>query len=184
MADITLAEYQGRCWLVAGDEHIDGLLGNMLDPEITIEIVPCASKADVIMLWTATCAGRDFVGEPWMIHPGVVNRVKGVQQDRVVRFAEWSAALDDEAKSTIAAAAAWARDNISGRLELIEFVAPDAGRSVGDLQRLRCNLIEDALVRDGVASARIGRQTVAPAEPGPPGTDGRRIDIAARPAAG
>ncbi len=41
MADITLAEYNGRVWLVGGEVYIDDLLANTLTPNVSIELVRC-----------------------------------------------------------------------------------------------------------------------------------------------
>ena len=64
MADITLAELNGRVWLVGGEPYIDDLLANTLAPEISIELVPCESKSEVHALWVQHCGQPDDTGRP------------------------------------------------------------------------------------------------------------------------
>jgi hypothetical protein len=180
MADITLAEFNGRVWLVGGEPFIDDLLANTLPPEISIELIPCEQKSEVHTLWVQHCGPRETFGDPWMIHPAIVARIRRSSSNYSVFFAEWSAALDKEAHTVIASVAAWARENATTLLDLVEFVDPAGPKSIADLSRLRAQLIEDELVKAGVAAARIGRATRAPGDVAGMVQESQRIDIAAR----
>lgn len=182
MADITLAEFNGRVWLVGGEPFIDDLLANTLAADVSIELIPCESKSHVHELWVQHCGKPNYVGDPWMIHPAIVARIRRGTQAYSIFFAEWSAALDKDAHTVIASVSAWARDNEAARFELVQFLDPEASRSIGDLQRLRAQLIEDEMVKAGVAAERIGRQTRAPGDVAGQVQESQRIDIAIVPA--
>ncbi len=182
MADITLAEFNGRVWLVGGEPFIDDLLANTLAADVSIELIPCEHKSDVYDLWVQHCGQPKYIGDPWIIHPAIVARIRRGTEAYSIFFAEWSVALDKDAHTVIASVAAWARDNEGAGFDLVQFLAPDAGKSVGDLQRLRAQLIEDALVAAGVAPERIGRDIRAPGDVAGQVQESQRIDIAVRPA--
>ena len=76
MADILLAEFEGRVWLVSGEAHLDDLLANTLSPDVSVELVPCESVAAVRDQW-AQHGGDPSAGMPWLVHPNVVARVMG-----------------------------------------------------------------------------------------------------------
>ena len=76
MADILLAEFEGRVWLVSGEEHLDDLLANTLSPDVSVELVPCQSVAAVRDQW-AQHGGDPSAGMPWLVHPNIVARVIG-----------------------------------------------------------------------------------------------------------
>jgi hypothetical protein len=181
MADITLAEFNGNIWLVGGEPYIDDLLTNTLAPEISIELVPCEQKSDVHALWVQHSGPKPGFGDPWIIHPGIVARIRRSQGNYSVFFGEWSAALDRDAHTVIASVAAWALENPTIMLDLVEFLDPDGPKSIADLSRLRAQLIEEVLVKAGVTAARIGRAARPPGDVAGLKQESQRIDIVVRP---
>jgi outer membrane protein OmpA-like peptidoglycan-associated protein len=177
MADITLAEFNGRVWLVGGEPYIDDLLANTLAPEISIELVPCESKSEVHALWVQNCGQPTTPSDPWMIHPAIVERIRRTSSNYSVFFAEWSAALDKDAHAVIASVAAWAMENPSATLDLVEFLDPAGPKAIADLSRLRAQLIEDELVKAGVQVERIGRATRETGDVAGLSQESQRIDL-------
>ena len=181
MADITLAEWNGNVWLVAGEALIDDMLANTLPPGISIEILPCASKDDVLRLWIQLCGEPGFSGDPWLIHPAIVARIRRASPDYPVFFSQWSALLDPEAQAVIAAAAAWASENPDAPVLLADYRATDALPALADLSRLRAQLIAARLHEAGIGAERITHLSRDPADlPGgdaAPAADTQRIDI-------
>lgn len=156
MADIVLAEWNERVWLVGGEQHIDNLLANTLAPEITIEIIACEQKSRVHELWELYCGPQTgFVGDPWLIHPAIVARIRRAGAPDAVLFPPWSAALDPDAHAVIDAAAAWAGQNPAARITLIARHDPNGPAGLTDLARLRGQLVSAALVTAGVEAGRI-----------------------------
>jgi hypothetical protein len=180
MADITLAEYQGRVWLVGGEPYIDDLLANTLASQITIELVPCKSQSDVHALWEQHCGPQDSFGNPWIIHPAIVQRIRRAASEYSVFFTEWSAMIDQDAETVIASAAAWANENPEAPVDLVEFLDPAGPKAIADLSRLRAQLIEDRLTEGGVARERIGRATDRPGEVVAKSGESQRVDIVVR----
>ena len=180
MADITLAEFQGGVWLVGGEPFIDDLLANTLSRNVSIEIVPCESKSQVQALWLQLCGPQPTPGDPWMIHPAIVARIRRGASDYSVFFAEWSAMLDRDANSVIASVAAWAAENPAAGVELVEFLDPDGPGAIADLSRLRAQLVENKLVEHGVAAARIGRARRGVGDVAGMAQESQRIDIVVR----
>jgi hypothetical protein len=170
MVDITLAEFNGAVWLVGGEVHIDNLLANTLGPDVTIELVTCETKMQVHELWHKFCGPPEFEGDPWLIHPGIVNRIRGTLGGFRVRFAPWSAQLDASAQAVIAAAAAQAGE---AGLLVTDYVDAGAADMEADLARLRLGLIERALAGAGVAAGRVRRARLPVGQDG----DGERVDI-------
>ena len=173
MADIVLAEVSGQAWLVRGEQYIDDLLGNTLEPHVSIEIVTCESKSAVNALWQAE-DGRD-IAHMWMIHPEILNRTKGIVESLAVSFAPWSAALEPGALRVLQRAATLARQAPADPVTLIRVVAADGAPMAAQMAELRCALIEAELARLDVAVHRIARETVGDGEPD-------RIEIVVRPA--
>ena len=159
MADITIAEFNGNGWLVGGEEHIDGLLANALEDDITIEIISCDSLAAIQALWRQNCGagGSGDPSNPWLIHPAIVNRARRLVPDHAVFFSQWSVLLDQDAQAVIRAAAVVAAQNPDQPVRVAEYLDDASPRSVTDLSRLRAGLIEDALVAEGVSAGRIER---------------------------
>jgi outer membrane protein OmpA-like peptidoglycan-associated protein len=180
MADITLAEYNGRVWLVGGEPYIDDLLANTLAPDVSIELIPCEQKSEVNALWVQHCGPQTTLGDPWLIHPGIVARIRRKSSNYSVFFAEWSAALDKDAHTVIASVAAWAMDNRTATLDLVEFLDPAGPKAIADLSRLRAQLVEDALVKAGVEVGRIGRAMRAVGDVAGLAQESQRIDIDAK----
>lgn len=180
MADITLAEFQGGVWLVGGEPFIDDLLANTLPQNVSIEIVPCEQKQQVHALWLQHCGPQETQGDPWMIHPAIVARIRRGSSGYSIFFAEWSAMLDRDANTVIASVAAWAADNPAASIELIEFLDPAGPRAITDLSRLRAQLVEDRLVGHGIAAERIGRARRGVGDVAGMAQESQRIDIAVK----
>jgi hypothetical protein len=180
MADITLAEFNGNAWLVGGEAYLDDLLANTLSQDISIELVACERKSDVMDLWVQHCGKPDFIGDPWIIHPGIVARIRRRSPDYPVFFTQWSAMLDSDALTVIASAVAWAHDNQAAPVVLAEYLDPAGPKAVADLSRLRTQLIEDRLTEGGLDPARIVRETRPLAEAQATGQESQRVDIIIR----
>ena len=159
MADVTLAEADGQTWLVAGDGHIDGLLANTLPPTTTVELIACATRAEAWAMWEATSPQALEGGMPWLIHPGIVRRLKGSLGDQCIRFTPWSAMLTDEARTLIASTAGSLAANPAGRLTLRQFCPAAPPPGLADLQRLRSQLVTAALTGAGADAARLEVET-------------------------
>jgi len=182
MADITLAEFDGRVWMVGGEPYLDDLLFNSLDRNISIEIIPCETKSQVQEMWLQMCGPQAVSGDPWLIHPAIVARIRRGSSDYSVLFTEWSAMLDSQAHGEIAAVVTWAAANPGASFELVEFLVPGAPKGMADLSRLRAQLVEDKLVELGVTASLISRaQRDLPDADGKT-ADSRRIDIVVKPA--
>lgn len=174
LADIILAECFGQAWLVRGEQHIDNLLGNMVGPDVSIEVVACESKVAVDTLWRQWNEGP--TSEMWLIHPGVVNRVRGVPASSSIRFAAWSAALEAEALRVIEVVAKGAMERPGATIALVRHVVAGGGRAAEDLGGLRCTLVEGQLSEAGVAPERMLRETTPAAN----AADAERVDVLLR----
>lgn len=183
MADITLAEFQGGVWLVGGEPYIDDLLANTLARNVSIEIVPCENKSQVQALWLQLCGPQETLGDPWMIHPAIVARIRRGTSDYSVFFAEWSAMLDRDAISVINSVAAWAKENPDAGVELVEFLDPGGPKAITDLSRLRAQLVEDRLTEHGVTASRITRGRRGVGDVAGMAQESQRIDIVVKLAA-
>jgi hypothetical protein len=183
MADITLAEVQGNVWLVGGEPYIDDLLANTLAPNVSIEIIPCERKSEVKALWVQLSGPDVPAGDPWLIHPAIVARIRRTSPGYSLFFAEWSAMIDKDAQNVIASVAAWAEQNADGSVELVEFVDPTGPAAVSDLSRLRAQLVEDHLKSRGVAPGRITRVRRGIEELAGVSQESQRIDINVKAAA-
>jgi hypothetical protein len=177
MADIVLAEFHGQAWLVSGEQYIDHLLANTLPPHVSIELVPCESKSEVDALWIQHCGPPQEYTAPWLIHPGVTNRVRRQQADHAVFFAQWSAMIDDDARRVIRSAAGWAQENPDRNIVLIRYVGPNSPSSMLDLANLRAGLIEAELVALDVDPSRISRETRDVASVPGMSQESQRVDI-------
>jgi hypothetical protein len=182
MADITLAEWNDRVWLVGGEDHIDDLLANTLDPEITIEIRQCELKSEILDLWHALSVVESPSADPWIIHPAIVARVRRSQGPMVVLFPAWSAAIDAEGNDMIATAASWAEQNPEGALRLVAQHDPTGLAPLADLARMRAQLVAASLERAGVAAGRI-THTLDEAPAGSSSLELDRIEIVTSPPA-
>ncbi|MDE2006496.1 MAG: hypothetical protein KGI51_08020 [Rhodospirillales bacterium] len=180
MADITLAECNGRAWLVGGEDYLYDLLGNTLSKDVSIEFIPCGKPEEVHRLWVQNCGPREDSPMPWQIHPNIVARVRRASPDFGVYFAQWSAMLDADAESVIAAAANAAAELAEVPVRLAMFLDPAGPRAIADLAALRAQLIADRLTERGVAAARIARITRDVAEIPGMAQEAQRIDIVIR----
>lgn len=182
MADITLAEFNDRVWLVGGEEHIDDLLANTLAPHLSIEIVACASESALRALWIAKSGDPGSAGMPWLIHPDIANRIRGIAPVLAVAFAPWSALLDAAAEGVIDAAARRAADVAAARVEIVSYLDPAGPPRIVTLARLRADLVEDALAARGIARERMARLIRDVGEVPGLEQESRRIDIVVAPA--
>jgi hypothetical protein len=165
MADVTLAEFDDQVWLVAGENFIDELLANMMPPGTTIEFVSCASRAEVWALWAENSLEPVDGVDPWIIHPGIVRRIKGSVAEPRVQFAPWSAQLSEEAKDTIGNAANWLAANPAGRITLRQFLPASPPGGLADIQRVRAMLVIGALTGAGSDAGRLDQETIPTEEP-------------------
>jgi outer membrane protein OmpA-like peptidoglycan-associated protein len=182
MADITLAELNGRVWLVGGEGYLQDLLANTLGNDVSIELVQCERQSEVRELWVQNCGepadGTD--GMPWQIHPNIVARIRRRSPDYAVYFAQWSVLLDAEALAVINAAALWARENSEVPVTLAEYLDPSGPSAIADLSRLRAQLIEDKLAESGIARERIVRERRDVADVPGMAQESQRVDIIVR----
>lgn len=177
MADIILAEHRGNAWLVRGERYIDDLLANTLPPDISMEIITCESQSDVNALWHQEDGGPDTDRSPWIIHPGIVNRIRRTRTGHSVFFSPWSALLDDDAHAVIRSAAVAADASSDAIVLLISYPGRNESKPATDLTSLRCSLIEAELSVLGVPATRIAREA-RDAETGPHAEAGsERLDI-------
>ncbi len=183
MADITLAEFNGRVWLVGGEGHLQDLLANTLPADISIELVQCEHSSDVHQMWVQNCGGPAprTDGMPWQIHPNIVERIRRRSPDYAVFFSQWSAMLDQDALIVINAAAARAKDNPDVPVILAEYLDPEGPPAIADLTRLRAQLIEDRLAENGIARVRLERVRRGISEVPGMSQESQRVDIIVRP---
>jgi len=181
MADITLAEFNGRVWLVGGEAHLQDLLANTLPRQVSIELLQCERSSEVHDLWVQHCGERAGGGMPWQINPNIVARIRNRSSDFAVFFAQWSVLLDQDALTVIAAAGAWAAQNPALPVVLAEYLDPDGPRAIADLSRLRAQFIEDKLVESGVDRGRISRTQRPISDVDGMPQESQRIDIVIRP---
>jgi hypothetical protein len=181
MADITLAEFDGRVWLVGGEPHLQDLLANTLPLEISTELVRCERAEDVHKLWTQLCGGPRTNSMPWQIHPAIVARIHRTWPDYAVYFAQWSALLDNEALAVIKAAALQSRGSPQTPVTLVEYLDPEGPQAMADLSRLRAQLIEDKLVESGLDRSRIERAKRKVSDVPGMAQESQRVDIVVKP---
>ena len=149
MADIVLAECAGQAWLVRGEQYIDDLLTNTMDPQLTTEVITCESKSGVDDLWRLWNDSEPH--NAWMIHPNIVNRVRAQSGELAVTFAAWSAAMDEMAQRAVQYAADLVNAKPGATLALVRLVPDDAAPMAAQMAELRCSLLEAQLTSLGVA---------------------------------
>jgi hypothetical protein len=159
VVDIILVEYRGKAWLVRGERYIDGLLINALPPNISIDIITCEAESEVHDAWQREGWEPSSGRSPWMIHPGIMNRIRRKQSGESIVFSQWSALLDDDAHEVLRTVAVAADAAADLDVFLISYIEPDQPRAMTDLTNLRCSLVEAELTRLGVAEARIVRES-------------------------
>jgi hypothetical protein len=182
MADITLAEYNGSVWLVGGVAYLDDLLINALPADITIELVTCERKGDVHAMWRELSGEPAFAGDPWIIHPAIVRRIRGTPPSFAVMFAAWTVMPDTDGLRVIAQAAATAAASPATSIVLASHVNFDAAAAVVELSSLRLRMIEDALEQAAVPRARILREQRDGSALAGLAAGSGRVDIVVRPA--
>ncbi len=183
MADITLAEFNGRVWLVGGESYIDALLANTLSEDVSIEFVRCESQSDIHDLWVQNC-GSPASGTgstPWVIHPKIAERIRRSSPDYAVFFAQWSAMLDHDALAVIHAAVVWLKQQPETPVVLAEYLDPVGPQAMVDLSRLRAQLIEDKLAEGGIARHRISRVRRSVLDVPGMAQESQRVDIIVHP---
>jgi hypothetical protein len=181
MADIVLAEHQGRAWLVSGEPFIDDLLASTLPRDISIEFVACVSHADVIGLWVQNCGDHTASGQPWLINPLIIDRIRRSAPGHSVFFGQWAAMLDQDAHSVIRAAADRARQYPDTDVTLACYIDPDGPQMISDLANLRRSVIEAELTALGIAGSRMIRASMDMTEVSGVGPETGRIDIIIKP---
>ena len=181
MADITLAEFNNRVWLVGGEVYIDDLLANTLAPEVSIELVRCESQSDIRDLWVQNCGEPTTGGMPWIIHPAIAERIRRSSPDYAVYFAQWSAMLDPDALAVIRGAANWLSQHPEAPVTLAEYLDPEGPQAMVDLSRLRAQLIEDKLAEHGIERGQIARLRRSTADVPGMAQESQRVDIIVRP---
>jgi len=181
MADITLAEFNNRVWLVGGESYIDDLLANTLEPNVSIELVRCESQSDVHDLWVQNCGGSTTASMPWIIHPNIAERIRRSSPDYAVYFGQWSAMLDADAHAVIRGAVNWLSQHPEATVTLAEYLDPDGPQAMVDLSRLRAQLIEDKLAELGIARGQITRIRRNVSEVPGMMQESQRVDIIVRP---
>jgi hypothetical protein len=149
MAEIVLAECSGQAWLVRGEQHIDDLLANTLDPDVSIEVLACESKLAVDDLWRQWNDADPAL--MWLIHPAIVNRARGKPGELAVTFTPWSAAIDDGAQRAIRSAADAVNAKAGATLALVLSLASEGVPLAAQMAELRCGLLEAQLSALGVA---------------------------------
>lgn len=177
MADITLAEFNGRVWLVGGEAHLQDLLENTLPDDISTELVQCERLEDVQNLWVQLCGPPPVEGMPWQIHPNIVARIHRTWPNYAVYFAQWSVMLDTEALAVINGAALEAKQNPDEPVILVEYLDPEGPQAMADLSRLRAQLIEDKLAENGIDRARFAREKRNVSDMPGMGQESQRVDI-------
>jgi outer membrane protein OmpA-like peptidoglycan-associated protein len=180
MADITLAELNGRVFLVGGEAHLNDLLANTLAAEVSIELVQCERQSEVHELWVQHCGEPLAAGMPWAIHPNIADRIRRRSPDYAVFFAQWSAMLDTDALTVIEGAASWAVANPEAPVLIAEYVDEGGPAPIAALAGLRAQLIEDRLAERGIPRARISRTRRGIAEVPGMTQESQRVDIVVR----
>lgn len=160
MADIILAQLGWNTWMVKGEDLLDDLLVNSLPDDVTIEFITCESESDVHAMWHASVKDPDAAGPAWLIHPAIVDRARrmmGLGGTFAVVFPAWSAAFDDNARTTIGNAIEAAQGDPAARVTLIATLAADAPPFAADLANIRAGMVEKDLLAGGVDAGRIQR---------------------------
>lgn len=159
MADVVLAEFNGRAWLVSGEQHIHDLLANTLPATVSVELVACESDSDIKTLWAQHAGQEPDAPSPCFIHPAIVNRIRRASADHGVFFPQWSAMMDDDARTVIRSAAGWAAQNEGCDVAIVRFVGAKPAAGIAELADLRASLVAAELEKHGVAPERIQRET-------------------------
>jgi outer membrane protein OmpA-like peptidoglycan-associated protein len=99
-------------------------------------------------------------------------------QRSVVFFQEWSAALDDEGKGAVVAAAVWARDHPEQLVTVSGFADPEGTPQANkDISRLRAQVVSDLLMANGVPQSRIQNKAIGSVGFSFSSLESRRVEI-------
>jgi hypothetical protein len=158
VTDIILCAFKGRGWLVRGERYIDDLLINALARDVTIEIITCEAESDVNDILFREGWDPANGRSPWMIHPGIMKRIRGSLDVPSIVFGQWSALLDDDAHAVLRDVAIAADEAAEVEVFVISYTRSGQPRAMTDLTNLRCSLIEAELERLGVAQSRFVRE--------------------------
>jgi hypothetical protein len=149
--------------MVKGEQFLDDLLVNALEPDVTIEFILCQSESEVEALWHASVANPDAAGPPWLIHPAIVTRHKiasGAGGDFIVSFSPYSAMRDESADVVIKSAATRAQTEGAG-VVLTSYKTDNAPAFAVDLAKLRLGVIQAELTACGIDEDMIRREEMA-----------------------
>ncbi len=103
----------------------------------------------------------------------------GKAQKFPVFFQEWSAALDDSASNTVAAAAKWANEHPNAPVTVSGYADPEGTQKANiAISRTRAQVVVDQLVRDGVSRGRIRLNAHGPTDYTLSAIESRRVEIA------
>lgn len=177
IADILVADCGGQGWLVRGEQYIDDFLANTLPAHVTATVVTCESKTALAELRRTYAGPDDTEDVMWMIHPAIMNRVRGQGGEYTIAFAEWSASLSESALAAVQAVHDAALQQPGYVLALVRYLPQDAPAMTTAMADLRCGLLEAQLAALGMPAGRIIRESRDPATP----DHANRIDLLLRP---
>ena len=101
-----------------------------------------------------------------------------VSRRYLIFFQQWSAQLDDSAKSTISAAANLAKNHKAEPITVVGYADPEGSPQANrDISRLRAQIIVDGLVAEGVAPDRIARRAAGSVDFSADSIESRRVEI-------
>ncbi|MBV9655512.1 MAG: OmpA family protein [Acetobacteraceae bacterium] len=105
------------------------------------------------------------------------NRAETTQRFPVF-FQEWSAALDQPATNTVAAAANWAQEHPNAPVTVNGYADPEGSQKANiAMSRTRAQVVADQLQRDGVARDRIRMTAQGPTDFQLSALESRRVEI-------
>ncbi|MBV9653883.1 MAG: OmpA family protein [Acetobacteraceae bacterium] len=100
------------------------------------------------------------------------------KQNYFVFFEKWSAELDGQSRALIRAAVAYAKAHPDDRIAVIGYADPTGSKEANvDISATRADRVRDALVADGIASARITTQGRGEVQPTWTEQEARRVEI-------
>lgn len=107
---------------------------------------------------------------------------KGQGQTYVIFFQPFSAALDDKAIGSIKSAAESAQYHVDAPVTVAGYASPiGTTQANADLARTRAQVVADALIGNGVASARIRRKGLGEVDYTLDPIESRRVEISVGP---
>ncbi len=100
------------------------------------------------------------------------------KENYFVFFDKWSAELDQQSQTLIRAAAHYASSHPQEPIVVIGYADPTGSKEANkDISAVRADAVRDALVRDGVASARITTHAHGEVQPTWTDQEARRVEI-------